>query len=233
MKSLLFVLLSASALLAPASSQPVGSFELLKLRSDVPPQTPAKKPTIAPSEEIFSPPGAPSKEGLLASINIDDYISSWMDDETNSEKLAHSAGTTNGGWECWAQFELEYVIKKRMGISTTTQVREVRVYEDQSLAADFAFDPLPTSNKKGIILELKCENRKMTNMKALVRKDIEKLKKPLKAKYQDYDRAAFVMAYTPKAQQDMQDLGMTPLTPSIQLVGAEKGNTLKVFRKED
>lgn len=107
------------------------------------------------------------------------------------------------------------------------------MYEDQSLAADFAFDPPATSNTKGIILELKCENQKMANMKALVQKDIEKLEKPLKTKCQNYDRPAFAIAYTFKAQKDMRELGMIPIGGDVALDGAEKGKTLRVFRKED
>lgn len=232
MKFFLCILLSATAVLGPAFSQPLGSSDVLVVRTGSPPQTPAKKHPIPGGGEA-SPPGAPSKSGQHASINVDKYILDWMKKPINAEKLAHSASTTNGGWECWTQFELEFYIKQQMGIPTSTQVREVRVYDDQDLSADFAFDPPATSNKKGIILELECENQKMVNMKASVQKDIDKLKKPLKPKYQDYDRAAFAMAYTPKAQQDMQGLGMTPLGSGVPLTGAEEGKTLKVFRKED
>lgn len=77
---------------------------------------------------------------------------------TNAEKIAHSASTTNEGWEWWRQFELEFYVKQQMGIPTSTQVREVRVYDGQTLSADFAFDSPPTSTRQGIILELKCEN---------------------------------------------------------------------------
>lgn len=115
----------------------------------------------------------------------------------NMKKLAYSASTTNGGWEKWAQFELEFFIKKELSIHTTTKVRAVRVYANKSLAADFAFDPPVTSNKKGIILEFECENQNM---------HINKLTKPLEPKYKDFDRAAYAMAYTPKAQQDLQEL---------------------------
>lgn len=73
----------------------------------------------------------------------------------------------------------------------------------------------------------------MAMMKASAQKGIDKLKKPIKPKYQDSDWAAFAMAYTPQAQQDIQGLGMTPLGPGVPLTGAEDGKTLKVFRKEE
>lgn len=232
MKYLLCILLSASALLGPAISQPVDSFDVLVARAGTPPQTPAKKPVI-PNDGHVSPPDAPSKDGKKASIDIDKYISEWMGDKTNKDKLANSASTTNGGWECWAQFELEYYIKKEMQIPTTTKVREVRVYADKNLAADFAFDPITTSNKKGIILELKCENQNMQGMKAKVEADIEKLKKPLDAKYKDYDRVAYAMAYTPKAQKEMEELHMTSIGSGVKLLGDQEGKTLKVYRNDD
>ncbi|CAN8099805.1 unnamed protein product [Discula destructiva] len=84
-----------------------------------------------------------------------------------------------------------------------------------------------------LILELKCENQNMQGMKAKVQAEVDKLKQPLDPKYNKYDRAAFAMAYTPKAQNDLQALGMTALGGGVALSGDHQGNTLKVFRMED
>lgn len=232
MTSFLYILLSASALLGPAFSQPVESVDDLVARSDVPPKTPAKQPSIQGGGGQALTPAAPSKTNQMASLDVDTYIKQWM--ENNQDKLQYSVSTTDGGWESWAQFELEFFIKNKLEMAQKAHVREVRVYEDQHLRADFAFQPPTTSNRKGIILELKCENKNTQGMKALVKADIEKLEKPLVAKYiKDYERAAIAMAYTPKAQTDLEALGMVSLGVNVELMGDEEGKVLRVYRQED
>lgn len=229
MQPFIFILLSASSLLLPAASKPLDIPGGLAPRADAPPETP-KKPTI-PTKQGSTPPDAPSKQGQLAPLAIDRYALEWMQSDTNKDKIAYSASTTNGGWESWAQFELEFFIKQKLVVPVTTKVREVRAYADKSLAADFVFDPPPTSKNVGVILELKCENQNMQGMKAKVQSDIAKLSKPLDAKYQKYEKMVLAMAYSPKVQKDLRDLGMVPLGGGVQLMGGESGNTLQIFHK--
>lgn len=187
-----------------------------------------------PLRSDILPPGPASKLAQQTAIDVEKCVSDWMSDPIIGMKLGYGVSITTGGWEGWAQVELECFFHQEM--ETALGAAEVRVYADKSLAADFVFDPPgapKTSNKKGIIIELKRENANMQDMKAEVQAVIEKLKKPVDAKYKDYDRAALAMAYTPKAQRDMQDLGMTSVGPGVALTGNEEGMTLKLYRKED
>lgn len=225
------LILVSSTLFAPSLAAPSGLANYLSLggiraRTD-PYQTP-KKPTINPSDS--SAANSPPYIGMT-SFNMDSHMREWLG--STQQKLSYAA-YTDGGWESWAQYEIEFFLKSTLGLDVTRRIREVQVYGDKK-AADFTFDPSQQKNTKGMVVELKCENHNSEGAAfiASVGKDIQKLRGQLAVKYQDYDRVALAMAYSAEAQNALGKLGMSVVGGTEVPLPFGSGKILKMYRWDE
>ncbi|KAF2711940.1 hypothetical protein K504DRAFT_465665 [Pleomassaria siparia CBS 279.74] len=203
----LITLLSAAALLASGiSASPLGERGLIKARA---------VPTT--------------------NYDIDKAIAHWMK-ERHTRHMFVTAGTTTGGWESWAQLELEQVFKNKFKINQDTDIREQsKVFNKLPKAshakiADFVLPQ--TDDYKGMIIELKCENKKTNrgdHMQKPVLKDIDKGFQ-VKDAYSHYTFVALVMAYTDEAQEALTDIGLKPIKRAEHIV--KDIGTMRVYRKD-
>lgn len=85
--------------------------------------------------------------------SINKVFANWMNDPKTQRRLANHCNT-RGGWEGWAQAEIEDELRRAFTIPHT--IREVTsVYKGKEFA-DLVLPLRPRNN--GMILELKCEN---------------------------------------------------------------------------
>jgi hypothetical protein len=165
---------------------------------------------------------APTKD-----YDIDGAIVSWMG-ERHTRSMIKSVCSTSGGWEVWAQVELEAKFKDTFGISVDIR-EQSKVFNNRKIA-DFVLPE--TDQLKGMIIELKCENRGAQSgkaMKAPVEKDQLK-KQDVKPEYDHYTFVALAMAFTPEADKVLKKIGMQPIPSASQAVPGK--GTMKVYKEK-
>ena len=87
--------------------------------------------------------------------NIDTVISQWMAQPGVRRRLKNNCDT-NGGWEGWAQVELDLEFKDAFNLKGTDIREQGKVYGNAKFA-DFVLPRSPVY--KGMVIELKCENK--------------------------------------------------------------------------
>lgn len=227
-------LLTAAALFSScAFSAPLDESNLLAVRVD-------RRAGAAQNTGGTQASGSGSSN--LPDYDIETVLKSWVQKTHVQERLA-AVCTTDGGWESWAQYEVEQEFRKAFSIKKKDQIREVHVYENAKEAADFV---LPATDKlKGMIIELKCENKNTNKGKAMKNKvqgDIDK-EKNLKADYKGYTFRVLAMAYSADAGTVIEGLGLTAI-PGVEVDQVSssdesdsgkssdgEGDTLKVYQK--
>lgn len=234
------VFLPSSSRVPSSLSAPTGGLEdrglsILEDRADNP-STP-KKPSGAQSVLPAVGKGNPKNP-----FPLDDLFKDWLKDENTQKLLAFAAQFTDGGYEGFAQVAFDFAVHKADYVTMKPSVREVPVYvysdadkaaKKKEKRADFVFDSTETT--KGLIVELKCENKKsegatfISNVKA----DVAKLKGQYKDEYKDYTKVAIAMAWSQGAEDafgkggDLDELLGVSGMPKIVL---ENGRELKVYR---
>lgn len=231
----LATLLSVTALLASGiSATPLGERGMI--------EAPAKQlderttPAAATNPTTNKGKAPASSSSSKKDYDIDPLIEMWVK-SSHSKEMWPSLCNTNGGWEVWAQAELEKVFLNSFDIDENMDIREPAVYEKSLKGgqplADFI---LPATDKmNGIIIELKCENKK-TNAgdKLGVRVHEDKEKSPkLKAEYEGYTWVALAMAYTSEAQQAITKLGLWAIPDANTKVTAKGAiYTMQAYRQD-
>lgn len=179
----------------------------------------------------------------LPDYDIDTVIKEWFTKKADGR--LDSVCTTDGGWEGWAQLELEQEFKTTFQLGKKAKVREGHVYRNDREAADFVLKA--DAKNKGMIIELKCENRKTNKgsaMEAKVQTDIKK-EKNLKPEYKKYSFIVLAMAYSEEAERVIENLGLTAIegaevdqvsssdeSESEGNGASDQTDTLRVYRKE-
>ncbi|KZM28007.1 uncharacterized protein EKO05_0002029 [Ascochyta rabiei] len=160
--------------------------------------------------------------------DIDDAIVDWMSDPKTKRRIKTACGTV-GGWEGWAQLELEAEFREKFQIPENTDIREQsKVFEGRQIA-DFLLPE--TATHKGMIIELKCENKNAQSgdgMQKPVGSDKKKIYN-VKANYKDHTFMAVAMAFTPKADKALTKVGMKPIPKAEADMGA--GNTMRAYKE--
>ena len=160
--------------------------------------------------------------------NIDSAIVAWMGNSETQKRLKTACGTV-GGWEGWAQLELEHMFRTRFQIPDTTDIREQsKVFEGKQIA-DFLLPE--TATRKGVIIELKCENKNAQSGDAMekpVGADIQK-RYNVKPAYQDHSFMALAMAFTPKADQALARVGMRPIPNAVAKISGQ--GAMKAYKE--
>lgn len=132
------------------------------------------------------------------------------------------------------QFEFDFYVKKALETRFNQRIRELQVYDGSTKAADFTFPPSQKAKSKGMIVELKCENKNSNAGKSLgkaVESDIKKLKGAFKTQYKDYDKVAIAMAYSADAQKALDAIdGMIPLAIPGSGITVGQKDKLKIYR---
>jgi len=102
-----------------------------------------------------SPPGAPAKNQPDPPYDLSNVIGAWFAKEkVHLEKMFPIAADTRGGWESWAQLELEQVFRATYKNLRGKDIREVgQVYEGNE-RADF-FLPEVGPEKKGTFFRVR------------------------------------------------------------------------------
>lgn len=88
-----------------------------------------------------------------------------------------------------------------------------------------------TAEKKGMIIELKCENKNAQSGNAMetpMGTDINKRYK-IKPEYQDHQFVALAMAYTPKADEALARIGMRPIPGAAAAIVGH--GTMKAYKE--
>lgn len=173
---------------------------------------------------------APTVVKPTQDYNIEKPIAAWSQ-RANVKKTFERVCATSGGWEGWAQVELEDAFMDEFGFDPSTSIREIPdVFRDKK-RADFV---LPvTTLLKGMIIELKCENKgeqKGSAVAPAVGKDEDK-KYSVKAAYKDYTFITLAMAYSVEAETALVKIGMKAIPGSSVVLQNGKG-TMKVFMEK-
>ncbi|KAJ4394902.1 hypothetical protein N0V93_004122 [Gnomoniopsis smithogilvyi] len=189
-------------------------------------------PKTPPKQNIT--PGDVPSVGNEGPFKLDDHLNSWLSDESTKKKVYY-ADSTDGGWEGWAQFEFEVYLRNEMSYSSNKRVREIQVYDGNSKAADFTIEPSQQENRKGMVVELKCENKNSlagTKVATAFAEDIKKLQGKLKTPYAGSDKVAIVMAYSKEAKDKLDAMkNQNVISISIPTVTVgESQLPLKVYR---
>lgn len=90
----------------------------------------------------------------LPDYPIDNAIKEWMAQPGVQRRLENNCDTT-GGREIWAQLELELEFKENFKLKGT-DIREQKSVYGNTKFADFVLPKTP--ERKGMTIELKCEN---------------------------------------------------------------------------
>jgi len=158
--------------------------------------------------------------------DINKVLKDWMADPKVKRNLANHC-TTRGGWEGWAQGDLETDFRTAFNIKET--IREVTQVYAGSLLADFVLPKTSTHN--GMVIELKCENaygQKGVKIDKPVRDDIAKRAK-VKPGFSDHTFVALAMAFTSDAEKSLHKIGMRPIQgATAALPGSQK---MKIYRE--
>ena len=157
---------------------------------------------------------------------INKVLVDWMADPKVKRNLVNHC-TTRGGWEGWAQGDLETDFRTAFNIRET--IREVtQVYAGRELA-DFVLPKTSTHN--GMVIELKCENaygQKGVKISKPVRDDIAK-RAIVKPGFNDYTFVALAMAFTPDAGKALHKIGMRPIQKATAALPGSQ--TMKIYRQ--
>lgn len=138
-------------------------------------------------------------------------------EKPNTKDRLGTACNTNGGWESWAQIEIEAEFRSEFAIPQSVDIREPVVYDKSSTdkgepRADFL---LPETKKnKGMIIELKCENKKSnkeTVMGSRVTGD-KKKHHQLKPQYKSHTFTVLAIAWTDTAKEAIAKVGLHAVT---------------------
>ncbi|KAF1923087.1 uncharacterized protein M421DRAFT_333181 [Didymella exigua CBS 183.55] len=161
--------------------------------------------------------------------DIDTAIVNWMKKPLVQKRLK-GVCSTDGGWEVWAQVELEDEFKEGFALDENLSIREKTEVYMNSKRADFV---LPETNRvKGMIIELKCENKneqKGSAIKTPVGKDKDK-KFDVKPAFAGYTFVALTMAYSPEADKALTKIGMHAIPNAKYVVPGGKG-TMKAYKE--
>lgn len=161
--------------------------------------------------------------------NIDLPIVKWIK-KPNTQTMMKRACGTRGGWEPWAQLELEEAFMNAFGFSEDIDIREEPDVFNNGKIADFVLPE--TAQFKGMIIELKCENKitqKGNLIKTPVDKDIAK-QYDVKSKYSHYTFVALAMAFTTEAQTALTKIGMAAIPQATCAVPGQ--GTMKVYKEK-
>ncbi|KAJ4361277.1 hypothetical protein N0V95_002046 [Ascochyta clinopodiicola] len=173
---------------------------------------------------------APTVVKPTQDYNIEDPIEAWSQ-RPNVKKTFERACATSGGWEGWAQVELEDAFIDEFGLDPATSVREISdVFRDKK-RADFVLPE--TTLFRGMIIELKCENKgeqKGAAVAPAVGKDEDK-KYSVKAAYQEYTFVTLAIAYSTEAEAALVKIGMKAIPRSSVKLRNGQG-TMKVFMEK-
>lgn len=149
-------------------------------------------------------------------------------DDANVQRNLKNHCDTRGGWEGWAQGELETEFRHTFKIPET--IREVtKVYAGRELA-DLVLPKTDIYN--GMVIELKCENaygQKGVKIGKPVRKDIAK-QAVVKPEFYDYTFIALAMAYTPNADISLKKIGMRPIPGAVATL--DNSVKMKIYRED-
>lgn len=161
--------------------------------------------------------------------DIDGSLGRWIK-RAHTKLIMNSVCSTDGGWEVWAQVEIEQAFREDFNLDKSKSIREVSdVYVDAK-RADFVLPADKTM--KGAIIELKCENTGEQRGGAVgppVSKDKDK-KFSVRTAYKDYSFMALAMAYTPEAEQALTKIGMRAIPGARVALDKNKG-TMKIFKE--
>lgn len=164
----------------------------------------------------------------LKAYDIDEVIKAWMSDEKTVKRLKNNCNT-KGGWEKWAQSELEDEFRTEFGLTGDIREQENVYTAKNKKYADFV---LPESDKyKGMIIELKCENKfgqKGIGMKGPVISDQEK-RYNVKSEFKKYTFVALAMGFTPEADKALKAIGMQPIKDAKAPV--EAPNVMRTYKE--
>lgn len=159
--------------------------------------------------------------------DINKVLKDWMADPKVRRNLVNHC-TTRGGWEGWAQGDLETDFRTAFNIKET--IREVtQVYAGRELA-DFVLPK--TSTHKGMVIELKCENsygQKGVKISKPVHDDIAK-RAIVKPGFNDHTFVALAMAFTPNAEKALRKIGMRPIDGATAPVPGPQ--TMRIYRED-
>lgn len=202
-------LLTATALLSSCiSALPLTEDHILALRVDNGKDVDNDKKTqTTQNTENSQSPGAESKISKKKIYDIEEVFKEWFGDPKVQETLGGMC-LQDGGWEGWAQVELDKRFRKFFGLHKKTRIREFKVYNGKRKAADFLLPE--TDEYDGMILELKCENKNTNSgekLKDLVEKDIKK-EKGLKPAYKTHSFRVIAMAWSEEAETAIEGLGL-------------------------
>ena len=159
--------------------------------------------------------------------DINKVLVAWMADKKVQRNLVNHC-TTRGGWEGWAQGDLETDLRTAFNIKET--IREVtKVYAGKELA-DFVLPKTSTHN--GMVIELKCENaygQKGVKISKPVHADIAK-RAIVKPGFNDYTFVAIAMAFTPAADTALKKIGMRAIPGATAAVTPTQN--MKIYRED-
>ena len=158
--------------------------------------------------------------------DINKVLKDWMADPKVKRNLANHC-TTRGGWEGWAQGDLETDFRTAFNIKET--IREVTQVYAGSLLADFVLPKTSTHN--GMVIELKCENsygQKGVKIDKPVRDDIAKRAK-VKPGFSDHTFVALAMVFTKDAEKALHKIGMRPIQGATAALPGSQ--TMTIYRE--
>ncbi|KAF1352746.1 hypothetical protein EJ07DRAFT_183199 [Lizonia empirigonia] len=161
----------------------------------------------------------------LTDYDINTAIQKWMADPKTRKRLTNNCNT-KGGWEGWAQAELEDEFKDEFKLSDS--LREVSKVYIKGKLADLVLPK--TAQKKGMIIELKCENafgQKGVKILDPVNADVYK-KSNVRPEYNDYTFVALAMAFTSDADKSLRSIGMKPIAKAA----VAPPNTMQTYRED-
>lgn len=162
--------------------------------------------------------------------DINKVLVAWMADKKVQRNLVNHC-TTRGGWEGWAQGDLETDLRTAFNIKET--IREVtKVYAGKELA-DFVLPKTSTHN--GMVIELKCENaygQKGVKISKPVHADIAK-RAIVKPGFNDYTFVAIAMAFTDGADTALKRIGMRAIPGATAKVATTPTTQhMKIYRED-
>lgn len=153
--------------------------------------------------------GITDAEVSLTDYNIDEPIVQWMEND-HTQSMCSTLCHTSGNWEGWAQFELECELMPYLNIVDVSSIREGKVYRGGHVAT---FVLPQTAQKRGMVIELSCEDR-LGNSGHAMNERVYALKQKaalLKAEYKDYTFIVLAMAYKKATDIALTEGGLTPI----------------------
>ncbi|PVI00747.1 hypothetical protein DM02DRAFT_655120 [Periconia macrospinosa] len=165
-------------------------------------------------------PNAPPRTLPSNDYEVELAIQKWFR-EPHTADVFSTAADTSGGWETWAQVELERIFKedfdddfKKDLVKGTRDIREQSyVYQPNSKTkrspiADFVLPQ--TTDKKGMIIELKVELKPIKgndDLKERIENDKSKERNVAKG-FEDFSFVTLALAFTPEAHGRLEQSKM-------------------------